>query len=148
MAEETVRIVNRRDTTENWKNNNPILLEGEIGYDTVKKQFKIGDGITSWNNLDYYTFPIDYNNINNKPTIGEGLITLNFNGNKVGHFNVNSPTNETIDLLSFRPTFPLQLDKNNNFNLLYDDKLFMQSKENGKFTINLEYLASALKQYM
>lgn len=143
-----VRLQLRQDTTENWKSANPILLEGEMGYDTNTKQFKIGDGITSWNNLDYYSFPIDYNNINNKPAIGEGLITLNFNGNKIGSFNANSTTNETIDVIGFRPTFPVYLDKKNNLTLLLNDKYFMQDKEDGKLTLNFEAIASALKQYM
>jgi len=143
-----VRIQLRQDTTENWNSANPILLEGEMGYNTDTKQFKIGNGINSWNNLDYYSFPIDYNSINNKPTIGEGLITLNFNGNKLGRFNVNGTENQTIDMLGFKSVFPILLDSQNNLTLLYDDKMFIREKENGKFSINLEYLASALKQYM
>lgn len=47
------RIKQKHDTTENWAANNPILLEGEIGYDTDLKAFKIGDGTTHWNNLPY-----------------------------------------------------------------------------------------------
>lgn len=143
-----VRLQLRQDTTENWKSANPILLEGEMGYNTDTKQFKIGNGINSWNTLDYYKIPIKYSDIDNKPTIGEGLITLNFNGNKLGCFNVNTTESQTIDVIGFRPTFPVYLDKQNNLTLLYDEKLFMQDKENGKFTINIEYLASALKQYM
>jgi hypothetical protein len=45
------RIQLRRDTTTNWSNNNPVLSIGEIGYDTVLKKFKIGDGTTAWNAL-------------------------------------------------------------------------------------------------
>jgi len=47
----TTRILLRRDTTTNWSNNNPVLSIGEIGYDTVLKKFKIGDGTTAWNAL-------------------------------------------------------------------------------------------------
>lgn len=143
-----VRIQLRQDTTENWNSANPILLEGEMGYNTDTKQFKIGNGINSWNTLDYYKIPINYNDIDNKPVIGEGLITLNFNGNKLGRFNVNTPENQTIEMLGFKSAFPILLDAQNNLTLLYDDKMFIREKENGKFSINLEYLASALKQYM
>lgn len=148
MAVEYVKLINRTDTTENWESANPILDNGEIGFNSSNRQFKFGDGITSWNNLEYHKTPIDYNEINNKPVIGEGLITLNFNGNKLGHFNVNSPTNETIDVIGFRPTFPVYLDKKNNLTLLYNDKYFIQDKEDGKLTLNLEAIASALKEYM
>lgn len=143
-----VRLVLRQDTEQNWQNTNPVLFVGEMGYNTTNNQFKVGDGITSWNNLDYYSFPIDYNNIKNKPSVGEGLITLNFNGNKLGHFNVNTPENQTIDVIGFRPTFPVYLDKQNNLTLLLSDKYFMRDKEDGKLTLNFEAIASALKAYM
>lgn len=143
-----VRLQLRQDTEQNWNNANPILLEGEMGYNTDTKQFKIGNGINSWNTLDYYKIPIDYNDINNKPTIGQGLITLNFNNNKLGMFNVNTTENQTIDLLGFRSTFPVYLDKENNLTLLLNNKYFMQDKEDGKLTLNIEALASALKAYM
>lgn len=43
----------RRDTTSNWSNHNPILALGELGYDTKKGAFKVGDGITPWNDLGF-----------------------------------------------------------------------------------------------
>lgn len=43
----------RRDTAANWTANNPILLSGELGIETDTKQFKIGDGVTSWTTLAY-----------------------------------------------------------------------------------------------
>lgn len=47
------RIQFRRDTSANWTKYNPILMEGEVGYETDTKKRKIGDGTNSWNNLDY-----------------------------------------------------------------------------------------------
>ena len=41
----------RRDTTENWERSNPVLDEGEMGYDLKRKVVKIGDGITPWRRL-------------------------------------------------------------------------------------------------
>ena len=43
----------RRDTAANWRAVNPILREGEPGYETDTKLRKIGDGVTAWNDLDY-----------------------------------------------------------------------------------------------
>lgn len=143
-----VRLQLRQDTTENWNSANPILLEGEMGYNTDTKQFKIGNGINSWNTLDYYKIPINYNDIDNKPVIGEGLITLNFNGNKLGRFNVNGTENQTIDMLGFKSVFPILLDAQNNLTLLLNDKYFMRDKEDGKLTLNFEAIASALKEYL
>tara|TARA_B100000035_G_scaffold297222_1_gene289799 strand:- start:84 stop:1670 length:1587 start_codon:yes stop_codon:yes gene_type:complete len=43
----------RRDTATNWTNNNPTLLNGELGYETDTGYFKIGDGSTAWTSLGY-----------------------------------------------------------------------------------------------
>lgn len=48
------RIQLRRDTALNWSSANPILAQGEMGYETDTNQFKIGDGETTWNSLDYF----------------------------------------------------------------------------------------------
>ena len=52
------RIQIRRDTDANWTASNPILAQGEIGYDidslgTNNSLYKIGDGISDWNTLPY-----------------------------------------------------------------------------------------------
>ena len=44
----------RRDTNANWSNANPVLSEGELGFETDTKRFKLGDGTTAWNSLNYY----------------------------------------------------------------------------------------------
>jgi hypothetical protein len=48
------RILLRRDTLGNWQANNPVLLSGEPSYVTDNGRLKVGDGITPWNQLDYY----------------------------------------------------------------------------------------------
>lgn len=45
----------RRDTTVNWNSANPILADGEMGFDTTNKKFKVGNGTTAWNGLEYNT---------------------------------------------------------------------------------------------
>lgn len=47
------RIQLRRDLSAKWTEINPILMEGEVGFETDTKLRKIGDGATPWNNLDY-----------------------------------------------------------------------------------------------
>ena len=49
----TSRLQQRRDTATNWTSNNPTLANGEIGYETDTKKFKIGDGSTAWTSLAY-----------------------------------------------------------------------------------------------
>lgn len=48
-----VKIRIRRDTTENWRNGNPILALGELGADMTLQRIKVGDGVSVWNNLPY-----------------------------------------------------------------------------------------------
>jgi len=53
-----VRIVFRKDTAANWAAINPILLDGELGLCKTEEgsyRFKIGDGVTPWNDLDFWT---------------------------------------------------------------------------------------------
>ena len=45
------RIQLRRDTTANWANVNPILSDGEMGYDINTNEIRIGDGSTDWTGL-------------------------------------------------------------------------------------------------
>ena len=48
-----VKIITRNDTTEQWSSQNPVLLEGELGYDSTVKMLKIGDGSSNWSDLKY-----------------------------------------------------------------------------------------------
>ena len=47
------RIQVRRGTTSEWNTANPILTEGEFGYNTTLDKFKIGDGTSTWSVLEY-----------------------------------------------------------------------------------------------
>lgn len=48
------RIKLRRDTSTRWENINPILSLGEPGLETDTGKIKYGDGISTWNTLDYF----------------------------------------------------------------------------------------------
>lgn len=43
----------KRGTANEWKTLNPILLEGEPGFELNTGKLKIGDGHTAWNDLNY-----------------------------------------------------------------------------------------------
>ncbi len=49
----SVTIQLRRDTASNWTSANPILADGEIGFETDTYLYKIGTGLTGWNGLPY-----------------------------------------------------------------------------------------------
>lgn len=52
-------ILFRRGTAQEWQAANPILNLGELGFVTDTYRFKIGDGVTSWNNLAYKTASLE-----------------------------------------------------------------------------------------
>jgi hypothetical protein len=47
------RIQVRRGTTSQWNTADPVLNEGEIGYNNTLGQIKVGDGESNWSELDY-----------------------------------------------------------------------------------------------
>ena len=47
------RIQLKKDTSEAWRINNPVLLDGEAGYESDTNLMKVGDGIHRWLELDY-----------------------------------------------------------------------------------------------
>lgn len=55
MAEKTIstRHKQKYDTSTNWATNNIVLLAGEIGIESDTNKFKVGNGTSAWNELDY-----------------------------------------------------------------------------------------------
>ncbi|KKN17183.1 hypothetical protein LCGC14_0968380 [marine sediment metagenome] len=51
----------RRDTAANWTGANPILAQGEMGFEIDSFKLKFGDGTTNWNSLAYYSTATDVN---------------------------------------------------------------------------------------
>jgi hypothetical protein len=51
----TTRIKLRRDTAANWNEANTVLALGEPGYDTTNNKLKVGNGTSTWTQLDYLT---------------------------------------------------------------------------------------------
>jgi hypothetical protein len=50
------RIQLRRGTASEWTTSNPVLSAGELGFETDTTKFKIGDGTTNWNGLNYLDY--------------------------------------------------------------------------------------------
>jgi len=48
------RMQQRRGTAAEWTAANPVLQAGELGYETDTEKFKIGNGTSNWNDLDYW----------------------------------------------------------------------------------------------
>lgn len=67
MAEIIINTVFKlkRGYSQDWISQNPVLAEGEPGYELDTCKLKIGNGITDWNHLNYvpgFTFVDDENN--------------------------------------------------------------------------------------
>ena len=44
----------RRGTFFDWQAKNPLLGEGEWGYEIGTGRYKVGDGVQRWNDLSYF----------------------------------------------------------------------------------------------
>ena len=96
----------RNDIAANWTNNNPILAMGEFGLEQSSLLFKVGDGVTHWNDLPYLnkldntklkhntdgtiTFSDDFTALLNKVITTDGGQTINGNLTIMG-----TPTDNT-----------------------------------------------------
>lgn len=59
MASELIkRMKQKSGTAATWTAANPLLLDGEIGFEKDTDKFKIGNGISRWNDLGYFTGPV------------------------------------------------------------------------------------------
>jgi hypothetical protein len=48
-----VKVQFRRGTASEWSAANPVLAQGEAGYEYDTGKFKIGTGVLAWNSLSY-----------------------------------------------------------------------------------------------
>jgi hypothetical protein len=55
MTDITAIITIRRDTSSNWTAANTILADGEFAKETNTGKIKLGNGVTAWNSLAYFT---------------------------------------------------------------------------------------------
>lgn len=65
----------RNGSSSEWDSKNPILAEGEAGYDTTKKILKIGDGTAAWNDIP------DIVSVSLKKVTGSGNISVTVENN-------------------------------------------------------------------
>jgi hypothetical protein len=101
MTATTIRVqmAQRKDTAAGWTAANPILLLGEIGYETDAKKFKIGDGTTNWNSLAYLPIPDGSGNLTITGNLEIGTTgSLTFEGSTANGFETTlAVTDPTAD---------------------------------------------------
>ena len=72
-----IRFRLRRATAATWAAGGEVLLDAEMGYEKDTKKIKIGDGVTPWPLLDYWTNSageLDSSNAGAGISIGEALV--------------------------------------------------------------------------
>lgn len=77
------RMQQRRGTAAEWTSVNPILAAGEIGYETDTAQFKFGDGVNVWTDLDYFRTDIQLDDTyitDSEKAAANGVATLDSSG--------------------------------------------------------------------
>ena len=101
---EVVRIQLRRGTATQWETENPTLGEAEFGIETDTGKFKVGDGITAWNDIANYFQPVIRDSesqwTETNPVLGEaefGVDTTN------GKFKIGDGETAWDDLDYFQP---------------------------------------------
>lgn len=84
----TYRFQLRRDTAANWATVNPVLANGEPGYDETNDQLRIGNGTDVWSDL---------------PTVGgPGSVSLEDDGN----FHLSGTTSRVMEGLDADTLLP------------------------------------------
>lgn len=86
------RMLQRRGTSIEWSTANPILGDGEIGFDRTTGFVKIGDGVTAWNDLPLTYIPRSIVDAAGDLIVGTGpdAVARLAKGNPGQQFNVKS----------------------------------------------------------
>lgn len=121
------RIKLRRGTSLQWSSANPILSLGEFGYETNTARFKIGDGITPWNELDYNEQIITLTG--DASGSGNGLIQVTVHDDSHNHTTATLPnfTEDVQDVVGAM----LSGNTEDGLDVTYDD-------ETGKLNFNVD----------
>lgn len=77
------RMQIRRGTAAEWTSANPVLADGEMGFERGTNKIKFGDGVTAWNSLVYAGGSAYYANPIDKPPTTPNDIDDEFNGDSL-----------------------------------------------------------------
>lgn len=83
MTQELKKIRVRGANKTSWETDNPILAKSEIGHEEDAGGFKVGDGVTRWNNLPYSGQQLSF---------GSANFTGNSNYTSIAHNLGNTPS--------------------------------------------------------
>jgi hypothetical protein len=92
----------RRDVAADWTSNNPVLAEGEFGWESDTNTLKVGDGVTAWASLPYFAtdgFLLDTNNLSDVTSVSTSRTNLGLGTGDSPEFaavNVGAASDTTI----------------------------------------------------
>jgi len=93
-----VNIQLRRGTAAAWTSSNPVLMQGELGYETDTGLYKIGNGSTAWTGLSYNglygSATLAQVNINGGSDIGADVV----DGDKFAVYDASATANRTVSI--------------------------------------------------
>ena len=101
------RVQSKRDTSANWTQNNPVLLDGEViivDTNSGDVRFKVGDGVSTYTQLPFQDEVI-YNELNTKltaPSGNQGQFLGYTENNVIGA--VDAPTGLSVEISTEQPT--------------------------------------------
>lgn len=101
------KIQLRRGTATQWSTANPVLADGEVGYETDTGNIKIGTGVSgsgAWNNLPYYQLP----NVSVNPATTADLSNAAYR--VMGRYRLNSVTGGTTTWTNAPGDFAATID--------------------------------------
>lgn len=137
MANKTIntRQKQKYDTSTNWTTNNPVLLAGELGIESDTNKFKIGNGTSAWNELDYAG--------------GEDLVLYSTTGQNTDGAMTQKATTDALPqavtvTLTETQNFNDIVISNEQFELLLSnpENYLIIETSNGSLTISLKYRRS------
>ena len=93
------------NTAAGWTSANTVLNEAQMGFETDAnpQRFKVGDGVTAWNSLDYWKFKEQHLNL----VLTGGTYTLSSQENQAGSFEITGvlTSNQIIIVADTRNLF-------------------------------------------
>lgn len=121
-----VQIQLRRGTASEWTSANPILAQGEFGYESDTSKFKVGNGTASWSALSYAvgggldeaTAAATYIPISASPTLGGGSSASVSSG--IIETSVLISPEERFNIVSGSATGTINIDTNTSTAWLYN----------------------------
>lgn len=132
------KIQLRHDTAANWASTNPILAEGEAGFETDTNKIKLGDGTKNYNDLEYLTSNSSNALLNDGSNATEGFkvngITLSNN-----IISTNTTNNSYIKLERTGGTDYAQLGTNTGYGYLELPSCTLKGTNNNPASLSAQH---------